>query len=58
MGDGVSQRRRKRTLAETRRRRFWIVLALVAIVMIGLSPLLVASLVSSPAPGTGPQLVP
>jgi uncharacterized membrane protein YhaH (DUF805 family) len=54
----VGRRRRKRTLAETRRRRFWIVLGLVAIIMIGLSPLLVASLVSSPAPGTGPQLVP
>jgi uncharacterized membrane protein YhaH (DUF805 family) len=54
----VGQRRRKRTLAETRRRRFWIVLAVVAIIMIGLSPLLVASLASSPAPGTGPQLIP
>jgi uncharacterized membrane protein YhaH (DUF805 family) len=54
----MSQRRRKRTLAETRRRRFWIVLGLVAIIMIGLSPLLVASLVSSPAPATGPQLIP
>jgi uncharacterized membrane protein YhaH (DUF805 family) len=45
-------------VAEARRRRFWIVFALLAIVMIGLSPLLVASLISSPAPGTGPQLIP
>jgi lipopolysaccharide/colanic/teichoic acid biosynthesis glycosyltransferase len=58
MGEGVGQRRRKRTVAEARRRRFWIVFALLAIVIIGLSPLLVASLISSPAPGTGPQLIP
>jgi hypothetical protein len=50
--------RRRRTLAETRRRRFLIILALVAMLMIGLSPLLVASLAGSAASGPGPQLVP
>jgi hypothetical protein len=54
----VGQKRRKRTLAEQRRRRFWIVLGLLAILMMALSPLLVASMVSSPGPGTGAQLIP
>ena len=50
--------RRKRTLAETRRRRFLIILALLAMLMIGLSPLLVGSLAGPASPGPGGHLVP
>jgi uncharacterized membrane protein YhaH (DUF805 family) len=53
----VGQRRRKRTLAETRRRRFWIVMGLLAMIIIALSPLLVASMISI-APGSGAHLLP